>query len=119
MENIKKLLRITILLLALTNEGNAQSKQLKENLTFTGITGNEITKQSIEELDGSERIIKKITEQLIKENLVKTEKKLSYMLNHKEFIINGEKQPSEVHEKYKYIYIKNRKKWNICRNYKI
>ncbi|XRE44277.1 hypothetical protein ACIVBQ_002481 [Tenacibaculum discolor] len=118
MKNLKEIVFILALaVLLIPNYCNAQSKKTKQNLIITGITGESI-KESIE-LDKSEKIIKKITKQVIKEKLAKNEKKTSFMLNNKEFIVNGVQQTSEIHLRYKNKYIKEKVNWNICKNYKI
>ena len=118
MKNIKMILVLLIMLL-ISGVSIAQSKTKGEDkkIRVTGITGESI--KEFAELDRSEKIIKKITKQILSDKLVENESELSYMLNHKEFIINGVKQPSEIHQKYKNKYIKEKVKWNICKDYKI
>lgn len=94
----------------------AQTTEKENKLTITGITG-----QSIKESDANNvgKLIENISSQIVKEKLVTGNTgNLSYMLNSKEFIINGVAQASDIHLRYKNAYIKNNIKWNICKNYK-
>lgn len=97
----------------------AQSHQKKDNqLTITGITGESIKESA--DVDHAAKLIDEINSQILKDKLV-TEKtgNISYMLNSKQFIINGVLQNQETHLRYKNKYIKENTKWNICKNYKI
>lgn len=117
MKNIKGTFFGVLIVLLIPSLSIAQSKDNNQKLIITGITGESI-KEALE-LDKSEKIIKRITKQVIKDKLVEGEKELSFMLNSEKFIINGITQSSEIHKKYKDKYIKDKKKWNICKNYKI
>jgi len=96
---------------------NNQKEKAENQLTITGITGKSI-KGSPDEKTIT-KLINDISNQIIKEKLTtKNSSDLSYMLNSKEFIINGALQTEEVHLRYKNQYIKNHTDWNICKNYK-
>lgn len=118
MKNIKWI-SIVFIMLLISGVSAAQSETKSEDkkIRVTGITGESIKEPS--ELDRSEKVIKKITKQILSDKLVAHKKELSYMLNNEEFIVNGVKQPSEIHQKYKNKYIKEKVKWNICKDYEI
>jgi hypothetical protein len=103
------------LMMFISAAGMAQTTQKDNQLTITGITG-----QSIKESDANNvgKLIENISNQIIKEKLTANTGNLSYILNSKEFVINGVAQPSDIHLRYKNAYIKNNTKWSICKNYK-
>lgn len=103
------------LMMFISGVSMAQTAQKENQLTITGITG-----QSIKESDANNvgKLIEDISNQIVKEKLTASTGNLSYILNNKEFIINGVAQASAIHARYKDAYIKNNTKWNICKNYK-
>ena len=117
MRKIKETFFILLVLVLMPSISMAQSNEKNQKIVITGITGESI-KEPLS-IDKSEKIINKITKQIIKDNLVESEKELSFMLNNKEFIVNGVKQSTQIHTIYKKKYIKDKVKWNICKNYKM
>ncbi|UWY30356.1 hypothetical protein N4T20_10560 [Flavobacterium sp. TR2] len=109
------------LMFFITAVGLAQNNQKEPKVnerTFTGITGQAIKESS--EVSNVEKLIEEISNEIYKEKLaVAGAGKLSYMLNNKEFIINGVLQKSEIQQRYASKYIKKNTKWNICKNYKM
>ncbi|WP_264530602.1 hypothetical protein [Flavobacterium sp. N502540] len=97
---------------------NKKKEQVEKQLTITGITGQSIKESS--DVNNAEKLIATISNQIVKEKLVtENTNKLSYILNSKEFIINGVKQEPAVQLRYKNKYIGNNTNWNICKNYKV
>ena len=117
MKKIKEIFFILLVVVLMPSMSMAQSKVKDQKIVITGITGESI-KEPLN-LDESEKIVNKITKQIIKDNLIENEKELSFMLNNKEFIVNGVKQSTQIHTIYKEKYIKDKIKWNICKNYKM
>lgn len=96
---------------------NKKKEQVENQLTITGITGQSIKESA--DVNNVEKLIEEISNQIVKEKLAtKSTGKLSYLLNDKEFIINGVRQESAVQLRYKNKYIGKNTKWNICKNYK-
>lgn len=99
-------------------QNNQKEQEENHQLTITGITGQSIKESS--DVNNIAKLIEKINNEIYQEKLaVKDISNLSYMLNSEVFIINGVKQISEIHMRYKNKYIKGNTKWNICKNYKI
>ena len=120
MKTTKVLIAVSLMIFT-SGVGLAQNnkKEPKVNQrTFTGITGQAIKESS--EVNNVEKLIEEISNEIYKEKLaVEGVGNLSYMLNNKEFIINGVQQKSEIHLRYMNKYMKNNTKWNICKNYKM
>ncbi|MCP2028495.1 hypothetical protein L1276_003665 [Flavobacterium sp. HSC-32F16] len=110
-----------LLMIFISGASLAQNNQKESKVnqrTFTGITGQAIKESS--EVNNVEKLIEEISNEIYKEKLVAADAgSLSYMLNNKEFIINGVVQKPEIHLRYMNKYIKKNTKWNICKNYKI
>ncbi|BFM41371.1 hypothetical protein CFS9_00120 [Flavobacterium sp. CFS9] len=109
---------VMILLISIGSMAQNKKKEQTENqLTITGITGQSIKESA--DVNNVEKLIAAISNQIVKEKLAPANTTgLSYMLNSKDFIINGVKQKPDVQLKYKNKYIGNNTKWNICKNFK-
>ncbi|OXB24020.1 hypothetical protein B0A80_08630 [Flavobacterium tructae] len=109
---------VMILLISIGSMAQNKKKEQAENqLTITGITGQSIKESA--DVNNVGKLIAAISDQIVKEKLAPANtSSLSYMLNSKEFIINGVKQKPEVQLRYKNKYIGDHTKWNICKNFK-
>lgn len=118
MKKTKALIAASLIFISGACMAQSNQKEKAENqLTITGITGKSIKGSPNEK--SMTKLINDISNQILKEKLVTTNTSdLSYILNNKEFIINGVTQTEEVHLRYKKQYIKNHTDWNICKNYK-
>lgn len=117
MKKTKALIAASLIFISGVCMAQINQKEKAENqLTITGITGKSIKGSPNEK--NMTKLINDISSQIVKEKLVAKTTDLSYILNSKEFIINGVVQTEEVHLRYKKQYIKNHTDWNICKNYK-
>jgi hypothetical protein len=84
--------------------------------TITGISADVLSEKEGKKIVSILTVIKN---QMILENLiVPNDKKLSFLLDQNQLIINGQVQSSEIFNKYKRKYIE-KSDWRICYNFKI
>lgn len=76
----------------------------------TGVTGEDLPDMNVDNLTS------RIISDLISENVIKSNKNLSYKLSNASLIVNGVKQSNGIHAKLKNKYIKE-KMYSICYNY--
>jgi len=90
-------------------------KMKKKEITFTGITG---TRAGDLDAGYGNDLIKKINERIKTDQLTNGEKVVNYRLDTNTFIVNNQKQSSEIHQKYKTEFLQ-KKSWIISYNYKL
>ncbi|WP_316736027.1 M56 family metallopeptidase [Pedobacter aquatilis] len=81
------------------------SKKSKSNSKVSVKTGTQRVVESVTSTDTDDHDYKGIIKDLIKDGIIKTQNKLSYKLDKDNFIINGVKQNSSFHQKYKSKYL--------------
>lgn len=97
------------------NEGISNPKE-DAYYTITGITADEMSEKEGQKIV---LVLNVMVNQMISENLiVSNDKKLSFLLDNDQFIINGQAQSHEVFKRYQSKYIK-KSDWRICYNFKI
>jgi hypothetical protein len=78
---------------------NYQQQLLKENMFQNNL---------LEQEQRTNILIDPIIQEMVMENIIPPhQEEVSFELNDKAFIVNGKKQPSEVHERFKKKYLKN------------
>jgi len=83
----------------------SSSHKAKSSSKVSVKTGTQRVVESVTSTDTDDHDYKNIIKDLIKDGIIKTQNKLSYKLDKNGFIINGVKQNSSFHQKYKSKYL--------------
>ena len=83
----------------------SSSHKAKSSSKVSIKTGTQRVVESVTSTDTDDHDYKSIIKDLIKDGIIKTQNKLSYKLDKNGFIINGVKQSSSFHQKYKSKYL--------------
>jgi bla regulator protein BlaR1 len=87
-------------------QGERDAEQLVRNKEQEKRDAEQVIRNAEQERRNAE--LKKFIDELVKDNIIKDVKSLrSLILNKDEMIVNGEKQPAEVHEKFKNKYLES------------
>ena len=81
------------------------NNQNRSNSKTTSKTGTQRTVESVTSTDADEHDYKNIIKDLLKDGIIKNDKKLSYKLDKNSLIINDVRQNESYHQKYKNKYL--------------